>query len=240
MRPIHFSAFFFTVLASGAPFMAAEGPEALSHRIVSAIDAPIAPCPVETHDYLPSRVVTCLEATIGASEFKDLVDRTVADFRGTAGGQPTPRGEWLPTDLSLRRFLDFPETTLFVEYLTRSKRIVVSYPKPLPYRDATDAADPTSVPAGLEKPRLIEKSHPPLRYPALAQPMRIDATIALRVVVQKDGTLRDVCVVPTRWKGQLGFEYAAFESVKSWRFTPARRAGEPVEASTTVRVRFRP
>lgn len=55
---------------------------------------------------------------------------------------------------------------------------------------------------------------------------------------ETDGTLKDLCVFPTRWKGQFGFGYEAFEAVKEWRYVPASRLGQPVEAPVAIRVNF--
>ena len=94
----------------------APGPQHLSSRIVSALDAETADCPVETRAYAESREVTCLKGTIGASQLKEVVDEKVARFREETGGVPIRRGEWSKSDVAVRGFFDFPETMLAVEY----------------------------------------------------------------------------------------------------------------------------
>lgn len=58
----------------------------------------------------------------------------------------------------------------------------------------------------------------------------------LRVRVSQDGAATRMKLVPSSRSNVL--ETATRERVKSWRFTPARRAGKPVRAWVIVPVVF--
>jgi hypothetical protein len=202
-------------IVCSAAVAAADGPEGLSQRIVSALDAGTAECPIETQAYAASRILTCLKATMGPSQVKELVNGAVA------GSGAKPRGEWRKSDDAVRGFFDFPTTMLAVEYFTSSKRIVVSYPKSLPYCAAESPAVET---ADFERPHVIRESQQPAQYPAIARFTRIDATIALKAIVQTDGTLRDLCVMPAQWSGSARVRARRLRVGQVVAVRPRRRA----------------
>ena len=61
--------------------------------------------------------------------------------------------------------------------------------------------------------------------------------MTVRVLVGTDGNPVSVTVRVT--SGHEDFDNAAVQAVKKWRFSPARRGGEPVASFHDVRVRFR-
>jgi len=56
------------------------------------------------------------------------------------------------------------------------------------------------------------------------------------LVVGSDGVPRDLNVINSL---SPGFDKAAIDAVKKWRFTPAAKDGKPVAAMITVQVSFR-
>jgi protein TonB len=70
------------------------------------------------------------------------------------------------------------------------------------------------------------------KYPKHAQREKRVATVVLAYVIRKDGSVGDVEVVSSTGHG-CGFEEAAIAAVKSWRYRPATRNGEPVEIHAT-------
>jgi len=59
--------------------------------------------------------------------------------------------------------------------------------------------------------------------------------VILEVVIRRDGTVGDIRVL--RGLG-AGLEERAEDAVRSWRFSPARRLGEPVDVIVEVAVEF--
>jgi periplasmic protein TonB len=79
--------------------------------------------------------------------------------------------------------------------------------------------------------------NPPPGYPAAARRNGEEGTVMLRVLVSTDGAPREV--VLERSSGSSSLDAAALATVKTWRFTPARRAGEAQEAWVLVPIVFR-
>jgi TonB family protein len=91
--------------------------------------------------------------------------------------------------------------------------------------------------AGISEPVVLEREKPV--YPKEAKKLKIAGKVALEVVVQRDGTVGDLGLVWACPQG-YGLEEAAADTVRQWRFEPAVRDGEPVDASTVVLVEFGP
>jgi TonB family protein len=77
---------------------------------------------------------------------------------------------------------------------------------------------------------------PPLRYPQAAYEADVEGSVVVEVVLAPDGTVRSVTVLkvdPPGW----GFEEAAVEGVKRWRFQPS---GREVKFKTIVDFKIPP
>jgi len=64
-----------------------------------------------------------------------------------------------------------------------------------------------------------------------------EGTVTLRVLVRRDGTVGEVQVAAA--SGVKAFDRAASRAAKRWRFEPARRGDQPVEAWMKIPVIFR-
>jgi TonB family protein len=80
----------------------------------------------------------------------------------------------------------------------------------------------------------ILRKVPPV-YPPLARQARIQGTVALRVIINKLGDVRDVQLL----SGHPMLAPAAIEAVKQWKYAPYELNGEAVEVETDVQVNFR-
>ena len=98
-----------------------------------------------------------------------------------------------------------------------------------PQRHSAEITPPTANAAYLRNPAP--------RYPLMARRRGEQGTVTLRVLVTRDGFPARVSVERTSGSGQL--DSAALETVKTWRFVPARQGREPVEAWVLVPVVFR-
>ncbi len=107
----------------------------------------------------------------------------------------------------------------------------------------TPAAPPASPPVAARETvvapdfRAAYLNNPPPSYPRIARRNGEQGTVTLRVLVSPDGAATQVEL--ERSSGSNALDTAALETVKSWRFTPARRAGDPVAAWVIVPVVFR-
>jgi len=71
-------------------------------------------------------------------------------------------------------------------------------------------------------------------YPPLARQARIQGTVMLKIVINKDGDVRDVQL----YSGHPMLAPAAMDAVKQWKYQPYTKDEEVVEVSTVVRVIF--
>lgn len=69
-------------------------------------------------------------------------------------------------------------------------------------------------------------------YPAEARQDHVEGTVALHVVVGKDGTVQEVSVV----SGPPALAQSSLDAVKQWRYQPTLLNGNPVEVDTQVNV----
>ncbi len=86
-------------------------------------------------------------------------------------------------------------------------------------------------------PVLIASSRIRPRYPTLAREAGIQGQVVLRAVVRKDGTVGEITVL--RGPGaRLGFERAAVDAVRRWKYKPGLQNGKPVDVHFEIVVDF--
>lgn len=76
----------------------------------------------------------------------------------------------------------------------------------------------------------------PPRYPNLARRRGYQGQVVVRVSVQASGAVGNAVI--SKSSGYQVLDEAALEAVKAWRFRPARRAGQAVNATLNVPVVF--
>jgi protein TonB len=79
---------------------------------------------------------------------------------------------------------------------------------------------------------IITQTHP--NYPPLARQARIQGTVVLHAIIDKEGKVAQLEVI----SGHPLLVQAAMEAVKQWRYKPTQLNGEPVEVDTTIQVTF--
>jgi len=92
---------------------------------------------------------------------------------------------------------------------------------------------PLELSADSAQPLLIRKVAP--LYPPLARQARIQGTVFLKIIISKEGDVRDAQLV----SGHPMLAPAAIAAVKQWKYRPYTQDGDPVEIATSVRVDFR-
>ena len=86
-------------------------------------------------------------------------------------------------------------------------------------------------------PELILESRVTPEYPEVARVTRNQGTVILQAVIAPDGTVGEIQILRCD-RPHLGFEDAAAQAVKLWRYKPATQNGSPVAVYFTVVVDF--
>ena len=208
-------------------FFAFLGASAALHAAVFGV------LPASTHgpDRVPAGVleVSLLEPLplpVGPPEPR-LRARSRHEGKREAGAGPRPR-----------RVLPAPVGTLPEPFADERRSFAVGADIPDPA--ASTAAEPVApavtaaAPAGFNAAYL---QNPLPRYPVEARRAGEQGTVMLRVLVSREGRAARVELDQSSGSPQL--DAAARETVKAWRFTPARRGGETIESWIVVPVVFR-
>jgi protein TonB len=87
---------------------------------------------------------------------------------------------------------------------------------------------------GVSAPRALYAPDP--EYSEEARKAKYQGTVVLWVVVGPDGRPRDIRVQRTLG---MGLDQKAIEAVRSWKFEPAKKDGQPVAVQINVEVNFR-
>jgi TonB family protein len=87
--------------------------------------------------------------------------------------------------------------------------------------------------SGIEPPRLLREVK--AEYTDEARRRGITGDVVLEIVVKRDGSVGDVTILQGRG---AGLDQRAVSAVRQWRFSPARRRGEPVDVVVEVAVEF--
>lgn len=88
---------------------------------------------------------------------------------------------------------------------------------------------------GVNMPRVLREVRP--RMTSDAMRAKIQGTVLLECVVQKDGTVGDVQVIRSL-DATFGLDQEAIKAAKQWRFAPGTRLGEPVQVLITIELTF--
>lgn len=92
--------------------------------------------------------------------------------------------------------------------------------------------------AATTSPVRLADSYVPPEYPRAARRLNLSVRVRLEVLVLPDGSVGEIRVLEGTGT-KHGFEEAAIDAVKKWRYTPAMRDGTPVAATIAVVVAFR-
>ena len=126
-----------------------------------------------------------------------------------------------------------PQRKIVLAEIDPDVDVVIGAPEPPPLAGGPVRAGL----GGVTMPVLIESTKRTPLYPELGRKAKLTGSVILEAVVLKDGTVSNIKVLRTPRPG-MGFEKAAIDAVKQWRFRPALRNGEAVEVYFTVVVEF--
>ena len=75
----------------------------------------------------------------------------------------------------------------------------------------------------------------PPEYGDIARALKVQGTLTFEATVSRDGSVSDISVVDPLG---FGLDDKAAEAIKTWRFKPALRNGNPVPVRIDVQVNF--
>jgi TonB family protein len=87
---------------------------------------------------------------------------------------------------------------------------------------------------GLTPPSVISKTEP--QYTPEAKDQKVQGTVVMRMVIDRDGIAQDIAVVQSL---DEGLDQSAVDAVSHWHFAPAKKDGKPVRVFATIEVNFR-
>jgi TonB family protein len=168
----------------------------------------------------------------------------VADvFRAIAEAElgQQAEAEWL-WDSALNLFPDVAKTNLApygekaLGLRQRTLRILDKQGKPAdPGKDgekpAFDFAD-----KNVERPRIVHQT--PLEYPKALQLLGVEGWVIVASVIGEDGRPRQPVILDAKGGG-ASTRYLALDTLRQWRFEPAKVAGKPVAVSYVLTVNFK-
>jgi len=85
------------------------------------------------------------------------------------------------------------------------------------------------------EPPLPSKTNAPPSYPQQARALGKTGTVVLKVIILADGRVADVEVL----RGDEPFVSAAVQTVKGWRYEPARYKGQPIAVYRIIQIPFK-
>lgn len=106
-----------------------------------------------------------------------------------------------------------------------------------PAEEAKGEATPAADTPRFIQPQIILSTQKAPVFPPAAWDARYTGAVLLEMTVFKDGTVGDVEVVRCSHP-KVGFEEAAVEAVKQWRFEPGMEDGEAIDVKTRLKLNF--
>lgn len=106
-----------------------------------------------------------------------------------------------------------------------SERAVSTPPEPAPLPPPA-AAEPAQMPVTPPRVDASQLKNPAPPYPSLSRRLREEGTVVLELLILADGTVGEIRVQTS--SGYPRLDQSALETVRHWRFIPARRGNESI------------
>jgi len=230
---------------------AEEAPGEVARGILREIGAAVEPCPPQEIDASPDRGLLCAAYPKRFSYFKLDWESTLARY--DLRSRVEPASPWALREGRYVRDYEAGDAKLSVSFDERSGRLVLAFtlpdddPSAQPpgpsavgsSRPSSRDSAPTAGFGGGSAPLPIPESRVEPELPERAGLLGIEGEVTLQVLVRTDGTVGEVQVLRVEPEG-YDFDTAAVEAIRQWRFEPARKDGEPVDAWFTVFHEFKP
>jgi TonB family protein len=89
---------------------------------------------------------------------------------------------------------------------------------------------------GVEAPRVIYKTKP--NYPEALRRLGVAGDVAVSVIIGTDGRQRQPLIVDAH-AGGPALKYLALDTLRQWRFEPAKLVGQPVQVYYVLTINFK-
>ncbi|MCB1042510.1 MAG: energy transducer TonB [Acidobacteria bacterium] len=90
--------------------------------------------------------------------------------------------------------------------------------------------------SGIAAPQIMQHVAP--YYPRRAYALRLEGSVLLQAIFKANGSIDQIQVIKPLHGGHYGFENAAAEAIRLWRFIPGKRQGTSVDVQMLVSVQF--
>lgn len=187
--------------------------------------------------YPLKRAVSHLDAPEPSTILVKLAEKPVVAPPMAAPPAPAQPGKPQPSKAKAR---PTPRQIIAVTAAPSTSPAVISVPTqlaapPAPVAAVPGQATPAAVSAARFDAAYLQNPQPP--YPSMSRRLGEEGKVLLKVRVLPDGNPASVDVEKSSSFGRL--DEAAKQAVARWRFVPAKRGDEPIEASVIVPIVFR-
>lgn len=105
---------------------------------------------------------------------------------------------------------------------------------PAPHAPRASAAAQT---AGTTGPVIVPESKVAPVYPEAGRQAGVEGVVRLEATIRRDGSVGAIRVLESPGK-RYGFDQAAIDAVRQWRYRPALKDGRPVKTSLAITLEF--
>jgi len=169
-------------------------------------------------------------------------------------GEFVPQGSWKRKPDGYLREYDLEAATVIVRFVEKAARVEATCRPPEPEteeetvvstrlklrEELLDCPSEDELPedlSGVTPPILVRESDKDPIYPPTALERGLSGSVTLRLLVDRDGTVKSANVLRSANPGR-GFEEAASAAARQWRYEAARYLHRPVQFCLEVVVEF--
>lgn len=196
-------------------------PEAEPVRLAPSVPAPV-----------PTPPAPRAETAAPAPQRVEPVERPAPPVPQQAAPAPTPVEERKPADAPVEADLALPSNIVPIEGI-----VPVPAAQPEPARPAAGTVPGSIVDLAETDTPPVAMSRTAPAYPPVALRMRREGRVAVRLLVDENGTVADAVAADA--SAPADFAGEAVKAARNWRYRPARKDGVPVKVWITEVIAFK-
>jgi len=218
--------------------------EAFAHLMLGNLGAIVVECPQAKDRKWDNFALICARYDSGFEIFKPAWDLYMMreEMKPMLASTVRPTTAWTLKENSYSRAYDVSGEPAYVFFPVGGNTVLIAYTR----KDASptsangfareiETARLVAGKNGVPEPLAIFTTLP--TYPKRAKKARVEAQVVLQAIILKSGSVGKVRVIQCS-RRNFGFEKAATDALKKWRFEPTQKDGEPVEASLMTTIEF--